>query len=262
MKRLSRLSRSVSGRSALVTGAGSGMGRATARLFADEGARVLLMDRDDSVLVVRDEIVEVHGENSVVAVVVDVTDSRATREAIVRFVGADGTLDILVNNAGVSLPSPLGFDDAAFDAAWGRTFDVNLTAQMRLVRCALEFLRRSDAGRIVNIASTEAIVATPGLSAYSASKAAVTGMTRSLAVELGPSGITVNCICPGPILTGMTAGIPDEAKQKYARRRVALRRYADPEEVAHMTLSLCLPAMSFTTGASIPVDGGVTIRHT
>ena len=87
-------------------------------------------------------------------------------------------------------------------------------------------------------------------------------MTRSLAVELGPSGITVNCICPGPIHTGMTAGIPDDAKEKYARRRVALRRYADPEEVAHMTLSLCLPAMSFTTGVSVPVDGGVTVRHT
>jgi 3-oxoacyl-[acyl-carrier protein] reductase len=114
----------------------------------------------------------------------------------------------------------------------------------------------------VNIASTEAIVATPGISAYSASKAGVTGLTRSLAVELGPTGITVNCICPGPINTGMTAGIPDEAKNKYAGRRVALRRYADPEEVAHVTLSLCLPASSFVTGVSIPVDGGVTIRHT
>ena len=160
------------------------------------------------------------------------------------------------------LASPVGFDDGAFDDAWSRTMEINLNAYVRLIRMALPYLRASSGGRVVNIASTEAIVATPGLSAYSASKAAVTGLTRSLAVELGPLGITVNCICPGPIDTGMTAGIPDDAKTKYARRRVALRRYADPEEVAHMTLSLCLPAMSFVTGASIPVDGGVTIRHT
>jgi 3-oxoacyl-[acyl-carrier protein] reductase len=116
-------------------------------------------------------------------------------------------------------------------------------------------------GRVVNIASTEAIVATAGIAAYSASKSGVTGLTRSLAVELGRHGITVNCICPGPIITGMTAGISDEAKDTYAKRRVPLRRYGDPEEVAHMTLNLCLPASSFVNGAVIPVDGGMTIRH-
>jgi 3-oxoacyl-[acyl-carrier protein] reductase len=89
----------------------------------------------------------------------------------------------------------------------------------------------------------------------------VIGLTRALAVELGSRGITVNCICPGPILTGMTAEIPDEAKKEFARRRVALRRYGDPEEVAQMTLSLVLPAASFITGTAIPVDGGLTIRN-
>jgi 3-oxoacyl-[acyl-carrier protein] reductase len=246
----------------VITGAGSGMGRATARLFADEGVRLCLVDRTEEVLSVADEIRSAHGEHAAIAHVGDVTDGRSMAAYVDEFAGSAGVIDILVNNAGVSLPSPVGFDDSDFDVAWSRTLDVNLTAQIRLIRIALPFLRRSDAGRIVNIASTESIVATPGLSAYSASKAAVTGMTRSLAVELGPSGITVNCICPGPIHTGMTAGIPDDAKEKYARRRVALRRYADPEEVAHMTLSLCLPAMSFTTGVSVPVDGGVTVRHT
>jgi 3-oxoacyl-[acyl-carrier protein] reductase len=83
-----------------------------------------------------------------------------------------------------------------------------------------------------------------------------------MAVELGREGITVNCICPGPINTGMTSNIPDEAKQEYARRRVPLRRYGEPEEVAQMTLNLCLPASSYVNGATIPVDGGMTIRHT
>lgn len=262
MSRLTRLSRSVAGRRVIVTGAGSGMGRATAHLFADEGATVCIVDRSDGVLATRDEIASAHGSPVVEAHVADVADHAAMRRIVDGFGSSTGAIDALVNNAGVSLPSPVGFDDGAFDDAWSRTMEINLNAYVRLIRMALPYLRASSGGRVVNIASTEAIVATPGLSAYSASKAAVTGLTRSLAVELGPLGITVNCICPGPIDTGMTAGIPDDAKAKYARRRVALRRYADPEEVAHMTLSLCLPAMSFVTGASIPVDGGVTIRHT
>ena len=88
------------------------------------------------------------------------------------------------------------------------------------------------------------------------------GLTRGLAVELGSRGVTVNCICPGPIHTGMTAAIPDEAKTKFARRRVPLRRYGDPEEVAQITLSLVLPAASYLNGAVIPVDGGMTAQNT
>ena len=103
---------------------------------------------------------------------------------------------------------------------------------------------------------------TAGLAAYSASKAGVVGLTKSFAVELGRMDVTVNCICPGPIDTGMTSGIAAEAKEKYSRRRVPLRRYGAPEEVAHMTLNLCLPASSFVNGAIIPVDGGMSIRHT
>ena len=103
---------------------------------------------------------------------------------------------------------------------------------------------------------------TAGLAAYAATKAGVVGLTKSFAVELGRHGVTVNCVCPGPIDTGMTAGIEAEAKEKYARRRVPLRRYGMPEEVAHMTLNLCMPASSFVNGTSIPVDGGMTIRHT
>ena len=99
------------------------------------------------------------------------------------------------------------------------------------------------------------------MAAYAATKAGVVGLTKSMAVELGRHGITANCICPGPILTGMTETIPDDAKETYARRRVPLRRYGSPEEVAHMTVSLCMPASSFVNGAIIPVDGGMSIRH-
>jgi 3-oxoacyl-[acyl-carrier protein] reductase len=96
---------------------------------------------------------------------------------------------------------------------------------------------------------------------YTAAKHGVVGLTRSMAVNLGVHGITVNAICPGPILTGITEDIPDDMRDTFARRRTALRRYGDPEEVAHLTLSLALPAASYITGAIIPVDGGLTAKN-
>ena len=170
-----------------------------------------------------------------------------------------GGLDIVVNNAGISVR--VAIDDEGYDEAWAKALAVMLTAHQRTIRAALPYLRTSKSPRIVNIASTEALGATALHSPYSAAKAGVVGLTRSLAVELGRDGITVNCICPGPITTGMTARIKDEHKAIYARRRTALGRYGDPEEVAHMTLSLCLPAASFLTGAVIPVDGGLMARN-
>ncbi len=263
VSRLSSLSRSIEGAVAIVTGAASGMGRATAHLFADEGARVVVADLgSDRVAAVVDEIRAVHGDDRALGIECDVADHAQLRALVDDAVAWGGRLDIVVNNAGVSLVTSAFQEEAEFDDNWARTLDINLTAHARLIRLALPHLIESGAGRIVNIASTESIVATAGLAAYAASKAGVTGLTRSLAVELGRHGVTVNCICPGPIDTGMTAAIPDDAKATYARRRVPLRRYGLPEEVAHMTLNLCLPASSFVNGATIPVDGGMTVRHT
>jgi 3-oxoacyl-[acyl-carrier protein] reductase len=263
LARLTSLSRSIAGHTAIVTGAASGMGRATAQLLADEGARVVVADlgreRVDAVV---DEIRSAHGATAALGVVTDVADPIQLDELVERTVEWAGRLDIVVNNAGVSVVNTPFQNAEEFELSWGRTLDVNLTAHAQLVRVALPHLLESPAARVVNIASTEAIVSTAGLAAYAASKAGVIGLTQALAVELGRHAITVNAICPGPIDTAMTAGIDADSKATYARRRVPLRRYGDPEEVAHMTLNLCLPAASFVTGAHIPVDGGMTIRHT
>ncbi|WP_324262825.1 SDR family oxidoreductase [Altererythrobacter sp. H2] len=248
-------SRSIAGRIAIVTGAASGMGRATAKLFASEGAQVAVTDLD---LAACEAVAAECGANAR-AYALDVADKDMIARVVAQIAADFGRIDILVNNAGVS--SFCGLDDEAYEDVWHRAVAVMLTAHQRMVRAALPWLRQSDAPRIVNIASTEGLGATPGDTPYVAAKTGVTGLTRGLAVDLGPEGITVNCICPGPIRTAMTDKVPDEHKTIFAKRRTALRRYGEPEEVAHITLSLVLPAASYITGAVIPVDGGLMARN-
>ncbi len=258
MDPLKRLDRSVKGRAVLVTGAASGMGRATAHLFAIEGALVAITDIDEAgVARVVEEIAArggtAHGWR------LDVSDAAEIKRVVADVAARFGRLDILINNAGFGGVSPLDSDD--YDRIWDRTIAGLLTGQQRMVRAALAHLRKSDAARIVNIASTEGLGATPGDSPYAVAKTGIIGLTRALAVDLGPEGITVNCVCPGPIRTALTDAIPEEHKTVFAKRRTALRRYGYPEEVAHITFSLCLPAASYITGAIIPVDGGLMVRN-
>ena len=258
MTKLTKLSRSVEGKVALITGSGSGMGRATSYVFAEAGAKVVVSDINEK------QIEEVSSEinsssGTCLKQILDVTNQENINEVIANVIKEFGQLDILINNAGISIPTTI--DDENYEENWDRTFDVLLKGQVNLIRAALPFIRESDCGRIVNISSTEGLGATPRISPYTSAKHGVIGLTRSLAAELGSQGITVNCICPGPINTAMTAAIPIEDKQIYARRRVPLKRYGEPEEVAHMTLSLCLPAASFVNGAVLPVDGGLSIKR-
>ena len=256
MARLSKLSRSIAGKVAIVTGAASGMGRATAHLFADEGARVAATDISPIAPVIA-EITEAGGTAQ--GWELDVGNRADIERVVGEIAERFGGIDILVNNAGFSRHGPIDSED--FEERWARHLDVLLTGQVRMIRAALPWLRKSECPRIVNISSTDGLGATRFISPYTAAKTGVIGLTRSLAVEFGPEGITVNCICPGPINTALTQRIPPEQKAEYARRRVALRRYAEAEEVAQMTLSLCLPAASFVTGVTLPVDGGLTIRN-
>jgi len=255
---LSQLSRSIEGSVAIVTGAASGMGRETAKLFAEQGARVAAIDINAEPLAeVVAEIASAGKEAKAWSLDLSNREDIAT---VFDEIGAHfGAMDILVNNAGISRGTPIDGED--YEAAWEISLAVLLTAHTRTIRAALPYLRQAAHPRIINIASTEGLGATKFGSPYTAAKTGVIGLTRSLAVELGAEGITVNCVCPGPINTGMTSAIPDDAKAEFARRRVALKRYADPEEVAQATLSLVLPASSFITGVALPVDGGLTIRN-
>src|SRR5450432_4131385 len=202
MSDFKQLSRSVKGLTVLVTGAASGMGRATARIFAAEGAKVAVTDTAAegaqavaAEITARDEIAK--------AWTLDVAN-RNDIDTVVNDIAAHfGGLDIVINNAGISVRTAI--DDDGYDEAWAKALAVMLTAHPRVIRAALPHLRQSKSPRIVNFASTEALGATALHSPYSAAKAGVVGLTRSLAVELGRDGITVNCICPGPILTAMTA---------------------------------------------------------
>jgi 3-oxoacyl-[acyl-carrier protein] reductase len=258
MKRLSQLSRSIKGSVAIVTGAASGMGRATAHLFADEGARVAILDiNTEGLEAVAQEMRSVGAE--VLPLGVDLSSRDAVATAVEAAAAHFGGIDILVNNAGLVIPTTVDADN--FAEAWDTSLAVMTAAQAWAIRAALPFLRQSAHPRIVNIASTEALGATRFSAAYSVAKHASVGLTRAMAVDLGKEGITVNSVCPGPIRTGITQGISEDDKTTFANRRTVLRRYGEPEEVAHATLGLVLPASGFITGATVVVDGGVTIRN-
>jgi 3-oxoacyl-[acyl-carrier protein] reductase len=249
------MNRSVAGRVALVTGAGSGIGRATALALANEGAAVGVLDLQlDAAL----ETASSHSA-SMLGVACDVTSISEVDCALASLRSAFGPIDIVVNNAGVSIPTPIS--DPGFEAGWQRSIDVNLTAQTVIIRACLDDLIRNRDGRIVNVASTEGLGGSANISAYAASKHGVIGLTRSLSVELGRFGVTVNAVCPGPINTAMTERIPSADKETFARRRTALRRYGEPAEVADIILSMVLPSASYLTGSVIAVDGGMTARN-
>ncbi len=241
----------LDGKTAIVTGAASGIGRATAALFAAEGAGVLGVDLPGTGLA------DTAGERIAVKEI-DIAASDAARAIIAAALDRFGRLDIVMNNAGIGTNA---LAEAMTDAQWDRTMDVNLRAQFRLCREAIPDLRRSGAGRIINVASVMAEFTDYGLAAYCASKAGVAGLTRTLALELGKSAITANYIEPGAIVTGLTR--ENFANPEIAAvwaKKAALRRLGQPIDIARAALFLASDDSAFVTGHGLTVDGGLTLR--
>jgi 2-keto-3-deoxy-L-fuconate dehydrogenase len=236
---------------AVVTGGASGIGLTTARLLAAQGARVAVLDRDP--LPAGEHTATLHG------VEVDVTDDAAVQTAVTAAIEHLGGLDILVNNAGIGAQG--GVEDNA-DDEWRRVLDVNVVGMIRVTRAALPALRRSSAGAIVNTSSIAATAGLPQRVLYSASKGAVSAMTRAMAADLLPDGIRVNAVNPGTADTPWIGRLLAQADDPQAERaaleaRQPHGRLVSPDEVAGAIAYLASPAAGSVTGVSLAVDGGM-----
>ena len=244
----------LAGRRVVVTGAARGIGAAIARRFAAEGARLSLLDR------LADQVGAVAEEVGGHAAAVDLTDVAATREVLEEAIAELGGIDVLVNNAGILRFAPLLEIDPA---EWDEVFAVNVRSMLVTTQVAARAMvadrgRPAGAvGKIVNMASMGGKAGGAGQAHYAASKAAVIGLTRAAAAELGPAGITVTCLCPGYVLTEMGAGTRTEDDVRTWSALSPLGRLAEPDDVARAALFLASADSDYLTGEAVNVSGGM-----
>ena len=254
----------LEGKVAVITGAASGQGRAAARLFAKEGARVVVADLNDEGAqeVVRD-ITDSGGEAATARV--DVSREAEVEDMIRQAVEEFGRLDVLFNNAGVGYSASDRMKMASVvetpEKDWDAILAINLKGVAMGCKHAIPIMEEQGGGAIVNNASINALVGLPGADAYTAAKGGIVSLTRVLAVDWGPKNIRINCICPGGVETPMIAPVlSDEQVLSLMRESTPLGRLARPEEIAQVALFLASDEASYLNGAIIPVDGGWTAR--
>jgi len=241
-------------RVALVTGAGRGIGAATARALAQAGARVALVDRDREGIERTADLIG-GGGGTALAFTADVTDAPAVERAVKAVAAEWGRLDVLVNNAGIVRDATLA---SVSDDDWADTLDVNLRGTMVCTRAVLGPMRAAGRGRILSATSVVARMGNFGQTAYAASKAGIIGLTRTWARELGPLGITANAVAPGFIDTDLVRGVPHKVLDRLVARTAA-GRLGRPEEVASVYVFLASDLASFVNGAVVGVDGGLLL---
>ncbi len=247
----------LDGRKALVTGGSRGIGKAVARGLAEAGADILLAARHEESLKQSAEEIASGLDVSVDYAVVDMADREAVDRLAADALERWGHVDILFNNAGTNEPQTLLETD---DATWDRILEVNFTSCMRLARALAPAMIRRKWGRIIHTSSVMAFASNPGRGLYSATKSALVAMSRAHALELGPHGVTVNCLAPGPVLTDLPLSLLDDEQQEVFARRTALLRWGTVEEMVGPVLLLASEAGAFITGSVIHADGGMLCR--
>jgi NAD(P)-dependent dehydrogenase (short-subunit alcohol dehydrogenase family) len=247
----------LTGKVALVTGGSKGLGKAMARGLVEAGADVVISSRYENEL--RPTLAEIlqgtarQGRYFVADMSRRDDVARLAEGAIKAF----GRVDILINNAGTNVPQPI---DEIRDKDWDAVMEINLTSVMALTRALVPPMKTRRWGRIIHISSVMAFVSKSGRNAYSATKAALTGLARASALDLGPYGITVNCLAPGPFLTDLPGQLLSAAEKEEFAKMTALGRWADPKELVGPALLLASDAGAYITGTTLVIDGGFVAR--
>jgi NAD(P)-dependent dehydrogenase (short-subunit alcohol dehydrogenase family) len=252
----------LDGKTVLITGAGSGMGRVASTIFAREGARIIAVDLDREAVDATARLVDSQSPGAVLPLSGDVSNEDDVRRWIDSGVQHFGALHVLYNNAGIfpeADKTVLTMDEATYQ----RTLDVNLKGVMLCCKHGIPAIIRAGGGSVINVASFVALVGcTVPQDSYTASKGAVLALTKSLAVQFGRDRVRVNAICPGPILTPLLADLfPNEEEKMKRLNRIPLGRFGLPEDIAYAALYLASDESSWTTGTEFIVDGGITVNY-
>ena len=241
----------LDGQVAIVTGAGAGIGRGIAELFAQAGAAVVVSDlKEDTAAIVADGIKEKGGR--AIAVACDVTNEQALENLVKSTLDAFGKITLLVNNAGGGGPKP--FDMPMDTFIWA--YKINVFSTFHLCQLCVPYMEAAGGGAILNISSMSAENKNINMASYSSSKAAVSHLTRNIAFDLGPKGIRVNAIAPGAIKTDALAKVLTPDIEKVMLKHTPLARLGEPSDIAHAALFLCSPAASWVSGQILTVSGG------
>ncbi|GAA0591383.1 SDR family oxidoreductase [Virgibacillus siamensis] len=255
----------LQGKSVIVTAASKGLGKATAKKFAAEGAHVLISSRSEEELKkTREEIRSETGNGQVEYTVCDITDALSIKDLVSKAVELNGKVDVLINNAG---GPPAGTFDDVDDDDWNQAFKLNLLSFVRTIREVLPHMRKQGAGHIINLASSSIKQPIDNLILSNTFRAGIVGLSKSLSQELAPDNILINTIGPGRIATDRVehldqvnaekTGKPYEKVKEQAEKSIPIERYGEPKEFANMVVYLCSGANTYVTGQALLVDGGM-----